>query len=57
MTEKATPVAPRKSRGGRPKGEPGTVRDVTIGVRVSADEYAAPQAKVDQMGANSEFGI
>lgn len=33
------PVA-HKSKGGRPKGDPGAVRSATIGVRVSADEYA-----------------
>ena len=35
MTAEATP--PRKGRGGRPKGDPSTVRASTIGVRVSAE--------------------
>jgi hypothetical protein len=34
-------VTPRKSAGGRPKGDPAAVRTATIGVRVSASEYAA----------------
>ena len=48
MTAEATP--PRKGRGGRPKGDPSAVRVSTIGVRVSADEYAALRAKAEQMG-------
>lgn len=40
---------PRKARGGRPKGDPSAVRASTIGVRVSADEYAALKAKAGQM--------
>lgn len=48
MTAEATP--PRKSRGGRPKGDPAAVRVSTIGVRVSAEEYAALRAKAAQMG-------
>jgi hypothetical protein len=32
---------PRKSKGGRPKGDPAAVRTITIGVRVSTGEYAA----------------
>jgi hypothetical protein len=43
------PAAPRRGRGGRPKNEPGTVRDVTIGVRVSSSEYVAVKAKADAM--------
>ena len=43
-------VPPRKSRGGRPKGDPSAVRGSTIGVRVSVDEYAALRAKAEQMG-------
>ncbi len=52
MTAEATPPAspPRKGRGGRPKGDPAAVRTSTIGVRVSADEYAALRAKAEQMG-------
>lgn len=42
-------TAPAKRRGGRPKNEPGTVRDVTIGVRVSPSEYVALKAKADAM--------
>lgn len=39
-----------KGRGGRPKGNPAAVRTSTIGVRVSAEEYAALRAKAEQMG-------
>jgi len=42
-------AAPRRGRGGRPKNEPGTVRDVTIGVRVSRSEFEALKAKADAM--------
>ena len=48
MTAEAT--SPRKGRGGRPKGEPSALRASTIGVRVSADEYAALRAKAEHMG-------
>lgn len=48
MTAEATP--PRKAKGGRPKGDPLAVRASTIGVRVSADEYATLRAKAEQMG-------
>ena len=41
---------PRRGRGSRPKGDPAAVRVSTIGVRVSADEYAALRAKAEQMG-------
>lgn len=41
---------PRRGRGGRPKGDPSAVRASTIGVRVSAQEYAALRAKAEQMG-------
>lgn len=47
MTEEA---APRKARGGRPKGDPSAVRVSTIGVRVSVDEYAALKAKAEEIG-------
>ena len=40
---------PRRSRGGRPKNAPGTVRATTIGVRVSPAELQALQAKAQQM--------
>lgn len=46
----ATTTPPRRSRGGRPKGDPSAVRASTIGVRVSAEEYAALRAKAEQMG-------
>ena len=39
-----------RSRGGRPKNPPGTVRATTIGVRVSPTELQALQAKAKQMG-------
>jgi hypothetical protein len=44
-----TPASPKRGRGGRPKNEPGTVRDVTIGVRVAPAEFAALTAKAEQM--------
>ena len=43
------PATPKRGRGGRPKNAPGTVRAVTIGVRVSASELASLQAKAEQM--------
>lgn len=46
----ATLVAPKRGRGGRPKNEPGTVRDVTIGVRVSRSEFDALKLKAEAMG-------
>ena len=46
-----TAEAPRpKARGGRPKGDPDAVRVSTIGVRVSAEEYAVLKLKARQMG-------
>lgn len=39
----------RRSAGGRPKGDPAAVRSATIGVRVSACEYAALREKAAQM--------
>ena len=45
----ATAAAPKRGRGGRPKNEPGTVRDVTIGVRVSRSEYDALKVKAAAM--------
>lgn len=47
--EAADLAPPKRGRGGRPKNEPGTVRDVTIGVRVSPSEYVALKAKADAM--------
>jgi hypothetical protein len=44
------PAAPRRGRGGRPRHAPGTVRAVTIGVRVTPAELAALRAKADTMG-------
>ena len=41
---------PARGRGGRPKNAPGTVRGVTIGVRVSPAELDALTAKAQQMG-------
>lgn len=40
----------RKGKGGRPKGDPAAVRVATIGVRISAAEYAALKLKAEQMG-------
>lgn len=45
-----TPAPSKRGRGGRPKNAPGTVRDVTIGVRVAPAEFAALTAKAEQMG-------
>jgi hypothetical protein len=42
-------VTTRRSAGGRPKGDPAAVRNATIGVRVSASEYATLRAKAAQM--------
>ncbi|MEM8515479.1 hypothetical protein RCH14_004841 [Massilia sp. MP_M2] len=42
-------AAPRRGRGGRPKNEPGTVRDMTIGVRVSRSEFEALKVKAEAM--------
>jgi hypothetical protein len=44
-----TTAPPKRGRGGRPKNEPGTVRDVTIGVRVAPAELAALTAKAEHM--------
>jgi len=40
----------RKNRGGRPKSNPADLRAVTIGVRVSENEYAELKVKAEQMG-------
>jgi len=40
----------RKSKGGRPKGDPLAVRGRTIGVRVSPAEYAQLCAKAEHLG-------
>ena len=42
-------VSTPRSAGGRPKGDPAAVRSATIGVRVSAGEYAMLRAKAAQM--------
>jgi hypothetical protein len=42
-------TASRKFAGGRPKGDPADLRNATIGVRVSAGEYAALRQKAAQM--------
>ena len=47
--EAANPATPKRGRGGRPKNEPGTVRDVTIGVRVSPSEYVALKVKAEAL--------
>jgi hypothetical protein len=39
----------RKSAGGRPKGDPADLRLATIGVRVSAGEYASLRERAAQM--------
>ena len=41
---------PRRGKGGRPPGDPAAVRRATIGVRVSAAEYAALRTTAAQMG-------
>ena len=43
-------LPPRRGKGGRPPGDPAAVRRATIGVRVSAAEYAALRTKAAQMG-------
>lgn len=45
-----SPGAPPHRRGGRPKIDPDALRRITLGVRVSATEYAAVRAKAEQMG-------
>ncbi|GGE88731.1 plasmid mobilization protein [Massilia psychrophila] len=42
-------AAIRRSAGGRPKGDPAAVCSTTIGVRVSASEYATLRAKAAQL--------
>ena len=42
-------VPPPKRRGGRPRSDPEAVRTATIGVRVSASEYAALRLKSEHM--------
>jgi hypothetical protein len=45
-----TETKPRRGRGGRPRLEPEAVRSQTIGVRVSAAEFEALQAKAAVLG-------
>ena len=45
-----TPPPARRGKGGRPKIDPAAVRRSTIGVRVSAAEYAALRTRAEQMG-------
>jgi Zn-dependent protease with chaperone function len=42
-------ATPRRSAGGRPRGDPAARRSATIGVRVSASEYAELREKAAQM--------
>ena len=44
------PAAPPRSRGGRPRHAPETVRAATIGVRVTPAEYDALRAKAEKRG-------
>ena len=51
------PPPSRRSRGGRPKNPPGTVRATTIGVRVSPSELQLLQAKAEQMGMTPAYWL
>jgi hypothetical protein len=42
-------ITMRRTAGGRPRGDPAAVRSATIGVRVSANEYARLRAKAAQL--------
>ena len=44
------PAAPRRSRGGRPRHAPETVRALTIGVRVTPAELVALRVKAKKSG-------
>ena len=44
------PAAPRRGRGGRPRHAPGSVRAMTIGVRVTSAELTALRTKAEAMG-------
>ena len=48
--EAAGSTPQKRGTGGRPKNEPGKVRDVTIGVRVAPEELVTLKAKADAMG-------
>jgi len=41
---------PTKSKGGRPKGDPDSVKTITIGVRVSPSEFETLEGKAKNMG-------
>ena len=45
-----TPAPARRGKGGRPKIDPAAVRRSTIGVRVSAAEYATLRTRAAEMG-------
>ena len=47
MAEETTP---KKSKGGRPKGDPNAVRVYRVNARFSQDEYTALKAKAAEMG-------
>lgn len=44
------PTPPPRGRGGRPKADPGTVRQTTVSTRVSDAELTALRAKAAHMG-------
>ena len=48
--ETPPPAPARRGKGGRPKIDPAAVRRSTIGVRVSAAEYATLRTRAEQMG-------
>ena len=48
--ETPPPPPTRRGKGGRPKIDPAAVRRSTIGVRVSAAEYAALRTRAEHMG-------
>lgn len=48
-TEATETLPALKRKGGRPKGDPAALRDATIGVRVSAGEYAVLRDKAAAM--------
>jgi hypothetical protein len=43
-------IPPTKSKGGRPKGNPDSVKNITIGVRVSSSEFETLEGKAKSMG-------
>ncbi len=42
--------SPKRSRGGRPKRDPSTVRDYRINARFTHEEHAALRVKAERMG-------